>query len=262
MITKLSIRNFQSHKDTFLEFSPYVNAIIGPSDSGKTAIFRALRWVVENRPSGQDFHSWWGKNPAVTLGLSNGIEITRERVKAENIYRMFQQDGERGNPPQELEFKAFGQRVPDEVQRILNLSPINFQWQMDNSFLLSQSSGEVARYLNGVVNLEMIDTALLNIERRLRGEIREVQNAKQNIDKYEAEREDLKTQYSELVSQRNTPNLQVDASDVVEVEDEKTRLEAEIADLNRDFVGIENDIAFLRSSMVDIFRKTRANFRP
>jgi exonuclease SbcC len=186
MIEALRIKNFQSHKHTELQFHAGVNCIIGASDSGKTAIFRALRWVVENRPSGQDFHSWWKGDPQVTLGLSNGIEITRERVKAENIYRMFQEDGEQGNPPQELEFKAFGQRVPEEVCKMLNLSPINFQWQMDNSFLLSQSSGEVARYLNGVVNLEDIDLALANIERRVKSEKAEAEKAKQDIKKYKA----------------------------------------------------------------------------
>lgn len=168
-----------------MELHAGTNAIIGPSDSGKTAIFRALRWVVENRPSGQDFHSWWKGDPAVTIELDSGIQITRSRVKSENLYYMFQEDGERDNPPQELEFKAFGQRVPEEVQRVLNLSPINFQWQMDSPFLLSQSSGEVAKYLNSVVNLESIDLALSNIERRVRTEKQDVELRKRRIEVYE-----------------------------------------------------------------------------
>jgi exonuclease SbcC len=185
MIRSLKIKNFQSHKDTLLEFDEGVSAIIGPSDSGKTAIFRALRWVIENRPSGKSFHSWWAGDPEITVGLSEGIEITRSRRKDVNLYRMFEDDDERGNPPQELEFKAFGQRVPEEVQRALNLSPINFQWQMDASFLLSQGSGEVSRYLNNVVNLESIDTTQANIERRLRREKAEVERAKSSIEDYE-----------------------------------------------------------------------------
>lgn len=166
MLKSIHIKNFQSHKDTLLEFDEGTNAFIGPSDSGKTAIFRALKWVVENRPSGQDFHSWWKGDPSVTVELGDDTKVTRERAKSENIYRV---NG--------AVLKAFGQRVPQEVQHALNLSPINFQWQMDSPFLLSQSSGEVARYLNSVVNLESIDLALANIERRLRNEKAEAGHA-------------------------------------------------------------------------------------
>jgi len=55
MIKYLQIQNFQSHKDSLLEFDPGVNVIVGSSDSGKTAVIRALRWLVWNRPSGDAF---------------------------------------------------------------------------------------------------------------------------------------------------------------------------------------------------------------
>jgi len=46
MINSLTIQNFQSHKNTTLEFDNGINIIIGQSDSGKTAIIRALNWVI------------------------------------------------------------------------------------------------------------------------------------------------------------------------------------------------------------------------
>ena len=46
---KLNIENFQSIKDkTSIEFIPGVNLIIGPSNSGKTAILRALTGLILN----------------------------------------------------------------------------------------------------------------------------------------------------------------------------------------------------------------------
>jgi DNA repair ATPase RecN len=81
--------------------------------------------------------------------------------------------------------EAFGKRVPPEIKEALNLSPINFQWQMDSSFLLSQSSGEVSRYLNEIVNLEDIHLALSNIEKRLRREKREVTLSTEAVENYE-----------------------------------------------------------------------------
>jgi exonuclease SbcC len=53
MITQLNITNFQSHVKSVLKLSPGINVICGPSDSGKSAIIRGLRWVIENQPTGK-----------------------------------------------------------------------------------------------------------------------------------------------------------------------------------------------------------------
>ncbi len=154
MIHSIRLQNFQSHKDTHLEFLPGVNVIIGPSRHGKTAIIRALRWVMENRPAGDEFKSHWaGKEPTiVSIKLTSGEEIIRSKSDSLNSYLL---NGE--------SFIGFGQDVPKPVAEILNLDPINTQYQFDQPFLLFDSPGAVARYLNQVVHLEKIDTALANI---------------------------------------------------------------------------------------------------
>lgn len=51
---KLRIQNFQAHKDTTIEFD-CITTIVGPSDIGKSAVLRALKWVAKNEPKGTSF---------------------------------------------------------------------------------------------------------------------------------------------------------------------------------------------------------------
>ena len=162
-IQKIEICNFQSHKNTVLEFHKNTNVVIGSSDTGKTAILRALNWIVNNRPGGDNFRSSWGGDTTVDIKLEKEI-ISRKKGK-ENLYVISSNKGK-----QPLEFRAFGQDVPEPVKQLLNFSELNLQKQFDQPFLLSSSPGEVARYLNQIVNLDKIDIALANIGRTIRQE--------------------------------------------------------------------------------------------
>lgn len=157
MINNIEIQNYQSHKESFLEFDKNVNVIIGTSDSGKTAILRALNWCVYNSPNGDSFRSKWGGDTSVSIQVDDHI-IKRLKSKKDNSY--FIDDNE---------YKAFGQNVPEEVTKIINFSDLNIQYQLDiPGFLLAQSAGENARYLNKIINLDIVDKSLKNIERQKR----------------------------------------------------------------------------------------------
>ena len=177
MFDSIMINNFQSWKNVFLKLSPGVNAIVGPSDSGKTAIFRAINLVTNNRPGGDEFRSWWGGDTAVSIDLEEGKIIERIKSDKLNCYNLIDSKGNTET------FKGFGQKVPAEIQKLLNLSEINFRFQHDGPFLLGQSPGANARYLNNVVNLDIIDTALYNINKQLREEDWKLRSAKEEKQK-------------------------------------------------------------------------------
>ena len=157
MISKLLIKNFQSHENSYLEFDKGVNIIVGCSDSGKTAIIRALRWLIWNRPSGTEMRSNWCEKDDVTcvktwIHDGKSEHADREIYKGENKYHLYAQT-----------FKAFGTSVPQELQEYFNLSEVNLQSQLDAPFLLSETPGKVAEYFNSVAKLSKIDTATQNI---------------------------------------------------------------------------------------------------
>jgi len=159
-IQNLSLQNFQSHKDSFIKFAPGVSVITGDNDSGKTAILRAINWVVNNRPSGEEFRSNWGGDTSVAINIGNKI-VTRIRSDKDNIYTL---SGEK-EP-----FKAFGQSVPELIKQHLNINTVNISRQLEGPFLLGMSDADVAKHYNNAVNLDVIDRAISNIASTLRKE--------------------------------------------------------------------------------------------
>ena len=155
MITKIEIKNFQSHKNTVLDFDKGVNVICGESDNGKSAVIRAIRWVVENYPQGIDkINSNWNENLkeplSVKLYTDKGC-VERIRDKTRNGYNICK-TGE-----QIVKLDAIGKGVPKEVTEFLNVSDVNFQFQMDPPYLLSKTPGQASEYLNEIVHLDSID---------------------------------------------------------------------------------------------------------
>lgn len=178
MIKTIRLVNFQSHKDTELQFDPGVNVIIGRSDSGKTAVVRALNWVVNNRPSGEAFRSYWGGNTSVELALGDGKGVARRKTKSSNKYALIGVDTEE-------DLKAIGQSVPDEIKAMVDMDDINIQHQLDSPFLLSNSSAEVARVLNQAASLDSIDHANTNIAgmlRKTRGDLKNEKEQKERLE--------------------------------------------------------------------------------
>lgn len=165
MIKKIKIENIQSHKETELELSSGINAIVGSSNNGKSAILRAFYWLVYNRPLGVDnllSHWAFDKKGNQILPMKVSIEnekgtITRFRTKDLNQYII---NGE--------ELNVVKTDVPEQVEKMLCLTDTNIQRQQDAPFLLSLTSGQVAQYFNKTVRLDIIDRVLSNAESRRR----------------------------------------------------------------------------------------------
>lgn len=164
MLKSLKLYNFQTHRKRLIRFDPAITTIRGPTDVGKSAVLRALRWLALNDTAGDEFVSW-GADEAVAIiemmnsyrGGSFDAKIVRRKGR-ENVYKLNGQI-----------FKAFGAgKVPDVVAEVLALSEINFQRQHDKPFWLDDPAGEVSRQLNKVIDLSVIDTAMSNAARMVR----------------------------------------------------------------------------------------------
>ena len=183
MIKTLDINNIQSHENTKLDFVNGVNVIIGGSNQGKSAILRAFYWLVYNRPVGTStLASHWivndkgnlRGNMSVSVSNDNGGVVCRYRDKDVNQYIVNDET-----------LNVVKTDVPEQVSKALKLSQTNIQKQMDAPFLLSETSGEVAKYFNSIVNLNVIDRVLTNAESKRKKIKAESEHIKIDIDALE-----------------------------------------------------------------------------
>jgi exonuclease SbcC len=175
MINKIRLINFQSHFDTELEFHPGFNLIVGASDQGKSSILRALEWVRTNRPKGSNFVQTGQKNTQVTVYKGNN-EIVRQRdLRTNGEYRV---NGD--------VYSSMGTDVPDAVTNALNLRDINIQLQLDGHFLILDSPGKAAVYLNSVTKLDTVTNGLTNLRSRKRKNGEDIEQVSEYIHKQEA----------------------------------------------------------------------------
>ena len=181
MINSIELVNFQSHENNLLEFDKNINVITGKSDNGKTAILRALYYAVYNRPLSNNYPSSWIKNEKGDLtGISsvkitkNNKSVTRYKSKLENGYNI---DG--------TDLEAIRTDVPEQVKQFFNMSAINIQRQLDSHFLISETSGNIAKFFNELSNLDSIDIYLSNVEKLKRSTKKDYENCKEEIEKLE-----------------------------------------------------------------------------
>ena len=155
-LTKILLENFQAHQHTELELDA-ITLITGSSDSGKSSLVRALRWVFFNRAPKGNFMLDRKGTTRVTLTYDTGDVLIRERGPKVNQYQ-FNGDV----------FKAIKADVPAEVSKFHGVTLDNCQWQHPHYFLLDETGGNVAKRLNEVADLSIMDESLKTVNALVR----------------------------------------------------------------------------------------------
>jgi len=245
ILESLHLINFQIWDDLFFQFVPGINAIIGPSDIGKSSALRALYWLTQNYPSGDEFLKHGAKFVSVE-GVWPGGKVMRYRSKKENKYII---NG--------VDFDTVGTSVPKEARDIMGLTDTNFQMQDDPFFLIGlPNSGEVAKRLNQVVGLNLIDTSLLypkKIIRRMSTKIKshesELKIKKKKLERFK-NLDRIKSLNKKLEKERES--LQETESAI-----EALRWHAEVLDTLRTQVKRYDHISEIEQIMNDVSKKKK-----
>lgn len=159
-IKKLILENIQPFKKAEINFSPGLNVIVGPTNSGKSAIMRAISFLFFSTPSPKSLLRFGEKEFRILLETSTAWI---ERIKnGENILVVNGQ-----------EFRAFGHNLPQEFFEALSIPEefLEFVYasQFSPPFLLSLSDTQKGRVLSLLGSgVEVLDRALVNIQKDIR----------------------------------------------------------------------------------------------
>jgi len=148
-ITQIILDNFQSHQHTEIVPDAGITLITGSSDSGKSSLVRALRWVFFNRAPKGNFMLDRKGITKVTIIYDTGDILIREKGSKTNQYQLNDQI-----------YKALKSDVPSEISSFHKITLDNCQWQHPHYFLLDETPGNVARRLNEVADLSIMDESL------------------------------------------------------------------------------------------------------
>jgi len=230
-LDSVTIKNFQSHKLSELQFVAGVNVVIGPSDAGKSAIFRALNWTLTNRPLGDAFRSEWGGETRVEVQTEDDTIVTRVKGKNTNKYQI-------GDPTEPTDLKAFGSDPPEDIKQLLAMDEINIQSQTEPPFLLVSSPGEVAQILNKAASIDDIDLCTRNLKKSHDSLRRDIQSGERW----------LKEQQEQLEQYNNLPKLEKLVAHVENLEQERNNVSSQKAKLISLVQKIDNIEGALKQS--------------
>ena len=220
-LRKIRIKNYTSHKDSVIEFDPYITSIVGLSEQGKTNIFHALRTVcfAENWPV-SDIRDYQDE-AEIQLWMDDGRSVRDRRTAKSreisflNARGLVEGDTLRGNAGARERVEAW-----TGIKRVL-IDPdgpaedINFI-QVDESIPVTGQPETVQRRVLNVVggsSLERARVKLVALVKRLTADrdsasslLRDLLEEKEKIEKLLAECEPLEQELSEIEGQIESLN--------------------------------------------------------
>lgn len=194
MLTKLKLKDFQSHKNTEFTFGAGLNVITAPSGTGKTAMFRALYYLFKNKPNNVKFQ----RRP-------DAKSFTIEAELDGHIFKRVKGDGVNSYQLDNKKWEDIGINIPQEAIEVANIKPIqfneetsfdvHFSKQFDPHFLLFESGSNKSKFLNRISGSYIVDLAIKNVL----SDINENNKQKEELQLKKGELQNQITYYSDII---------------------------------------------------------------
>ena len=199
-LSKIIGHNFQSHKHTEIDVHELLTVIVGPTDAGKTTLFkRLLGWIFFNDIEGDFFirDNDEGKTNKKgelkkedicygTAVFNNDMQLTRKREKGKNIYELIDEFGE------VHAFENFDDTVPEKIRLAIKMMlqvvdkdiTCNFNIPPKKEFnLVYAKDGAKAKIIGSFAGTHIIDAAGRDVQADIRNTSTQIGNLKKDIKK-------------------------------------------------------------------------------
>ncbi len=159
-IRHVDIQNFQGYVRWRIPLTGFT-IMVGKSSSGKTSVFRALRFLAYGEWEA-DYPHDPEKSTAVAVEFEDGTRVIRMRKPdGKNLAAISKGD-------ESVKYHSFGDIIPG-IQRLINVAPIdigtkkinlNFSQQDDPTFMLSESKPAKAQWIGRLYGAHIITQVL------------------------------------------------------------------------------------------------------
>lgn len=199
-ITSVTLKNFQAHKDTTIQFDKGLNIIVGESNNGKTSILRGILWAIDNQPLGNDFIMAGENDCSVTINFSDGTYIERGRTVKNTGYYQIRYIDDNGKYIDQT-YRGFTNAVPVEVSNVHQMPKVNITKdiethlnvlsQLDGPFLLTESPLVKASAIGRITGTHVIDAAIKESNKTIQSNRKLAKSYSEDLQQKENERKQL-----------------------------------------------------------------------
>lgn len=161
MLKSISVQNYQSLEDVTIELGG-LTVIVGPSNTGKSALIRAVQALCFNQ-SGNDFLTRGKDKTSIAIETEDHtVKWTKGKSAAYDL------DGQN--------YSRMGTTVPVDIQNALGIRRVDvdsltlypqFASQFDAPFLLTESSRKAAQVLARITRLDIVLSAMIDVKKDL-----------------------------------------------------------------------------------------------
>lgn len=271
-IKSVTLENFQSHAHTKIDFHDGLNIIVGESNNGKTAIIRAIIWVIDNQPLGTDFIMAGEDTCVVRIDYDDGTYIERGRTRKDTGYYKVGYYDENGNFKDQT-YRGFTNAIPVEVANIHQMPKVNITKdiethlnvlsQLDAPFLITESSQVKAAAIGRITGTHVIDAAVKDTNKKIRSNKVLIKDVDKSIKDTESQISALPdvSLMEKVLTAYNTVIASIKASQFVIQKLES--YQDEIEDIDRNIAGIKEEYSKCRvlMSIQQLVDKATATFK-
>ena len=190
-LSRVEIDNFQSIAHAVVDFTDGMNVVVGETNNGKSALFRAIYFALRNEPKGSGFIRTGESACKVKLTFDDGESLTRSRTTSDaGEYILDKADGT------SVSLKGFAQNLPIAIANMHQMPTIKLNKdltidvmiseQLAQPFLVTETGNAKATMIGRLIGVDAIDIAIKNMNRQSLGIRKDLTVANSTLAKKEA----------------------------------------------------------------------------